>query len=410
MKYKTLTKEYYKGAEAYNHLYQTRINSDECVHLDFNIHGNPAFFMETPELLKKIIRIERRKYEVAVMKNKLPEAALKQFARKTLIDEIVITNDIEGVNSTRREIEDILDDLAAKSKRNRFQGLVNKYIALQDSQAKISIHTCRDIRSIYDEIFLAEVLEDDDKNAPEGEFFRENPVYVRNARMEIIHQGVVPESNIISDMNKALALLENEDIDVNLKIGLFHYLFGYIHPFYDANGRMARFISSYMLAEHVEALLGYQISFTIKENLHDYYQAFKTCNDKKNKADLTPFVLMFTDVIEKSIEQLLEALTERYRKLIRSEAILSKHIADAQQEKMKPLYDYLLQAALFSESGIPLKTLLELLDIGRATLAKRLKTVEEHGLLITLQRGKEKYYQLKLDVIDAWAEEENAND
>ncbi len=34
-----------------------------------------------------------------------------------------------------------------------------------------------------------------------------------------------------------------------VSIAVFHYLFGYVHPFYDGNGRMARYLSSIFCSE-----------------------------------------------------------------------------------------------------------------------------------------------------------------
>lgn len=47
---------------------------------------------------------------------------------KCLIDEIVLTNEIEGVHSTRREIDDPLEMLAEKDKTGRFLGIVENII------------------------------------------------------------------------------------------------------------------------------------------------------------------------------------------------------------------------------------------------------------------------------------------
>lgn len=402
MKYKQLAALYYKSKTEYENVYNNRLAKDECVLLDFDINGNQAFFLETPDLLKKVISIERKKTKVEMLKNMLPGVALKQFTNKSLIDEIVITNNIEGVNSTRREIEDILDDLASKSKRNRFLGLVKKYIALEDTKNRLSVSTCQDIRDIYDEIFLDEVRLEDPEDLPDGEVFRAGPVSVTSSSMKDIHHGLMPESKIIEGMNKALYILNNPDIEMVFRIGIFHYLFGYIHPFYEANGRMSRFLSSYLLSQSLEPLLGYRISYTVKEHLSDYYRAFKDCNDTKNRGDLTPFVIMFTEIIEIAIEQLVRALEERYEQLIKYVMIL-QHFVDVNSEKMWLLYDYLLQAALFSESGIPIKALLSLLEISRATLSKRLALIDESGFLMVKQRGKEKYYQLNLEALDEWA-------
>ena len=64
--------------------------------------------METPELVKKVVDITRLDKEIGKLVHNLPGIALKQYIDKCLIDEIVITNNIEGVHSTRKEIGEIL--------------------------------------------------------------------------------------------------------------------------------------------------------------------------------------------------------------------------------------------------------------------------------------------------------------
>lgn len=125
--------------------------------------------------------------EIAKLSALLPKIALQQYINKCLIDEIVITNNIEGVYSTRKEIGEILDDLEGESK-NRFFGLVNKYAALQ-SKEDLSINTSQDIRNLYDEMFLSEMREEDPKDVPDGQIFRKSHVDVVSATQRVIHHG-----------------------------------------------------------------------------------------------------------------------------------------------------------------------------------------------------------------------------
>ena len=50
----------------------------------------------------------------------LPGIARTHYTNKCLIDEIILTNDIEGVRSTRKELGTILNDLGKRNKKNRF--------------------------------------------------------------------------------------------------------------------------------------------------------------------------------------------------------------------------------------------------------------------------------------------------
>lgn len=395
MKYSSLKSIYYKDFQNYEKIYQERFNNPFAIHLDFDINGSPAFFMSLPDLHSKIKSILKNDKKILSLCTKLPNKALSQYANKCLIDEIIITNNIEGVNSTRKEINDILNN-PENSHKKRFRGLVNRYFLL--GQQEMPLKTCQDIRNIYDELVLQEVSEDNPSNAPDGKIFRKFGVNVHTVTDKIIHTGISPESKIIEYMDKALSILNNEDIDIFFRISVFHYLFGYIHPFYDGNGRTSRFISSYLLTSELEPLMGYRLSYTIKENLNKYLKAFKICNDPKNKGDITPFLFMFLDIILLSTEQLVESLQARLEMLNIYSSIIPK-LPLGDNNKQKTLYFLLVQATLFSELGISTTDLLDMLRITRSTLTNRLKQIPD-GLLIIKKEKNNKYYSLDLHLID----------
>ena len=393
MNYNTLKKEYYKNRNKYEKLYEKRFS--EGVHLGLDINGSQAFFVEDVDVYKSIIEIQRINDELIILVNELPGIAKTHYTNKCLIDEIVLTNDIEGVRSTRKELGTILKDLGTRNKKNRFYGLVLKYLALQ-SNVDLNLTCSQDVRDIYDALFLDEVKAADSKDIPDGKIFRAGPVSVIKGTQETIHDGLYPEERIIDYMDKSLKLLDDDAIDIIIRVSIFHYLFGYIHPFYEANGRMSRFISSYILSKNLVYLIGYRISYYIKEHLSEYYRAFDECNDPKNRGDVTPFIHMFTSVILGACTQLRDELSElnerlnSYRKVIPE---LSDNL------KMKDIYYCLIQAALFSDIGISITELLDLTKVTRATLKKRLDEVDSKGLLIVKQRGTNKFYMADLDKI-----------
>ena len=100
------------GAKEYEEEYESRFNSEDTIHLPLNIGNDPAFICQTPEIYKRIIAVERLDEEVANLYYALPPIAIDQFTTRCLIDEILYTNDIEGVHSTRKEIGEILQDLS----------------------------------------------------------------------------------------------------------------------------------------------------------------------------------------------------------------------------------------------------------------------------------------------------------
>ena len=397
MGYTTLSDLYYKDTAAYEEQYQARYNSEYTVHLDFDVAGHQAFFVQTPEVYSILTDILRMNKAVSNLCTALPGAAIKQFSRRCLIDEIVLTNSIEGVRSTRKEISDILDELETKSKGKRFYGLVKKYNMLMVKE-ELPLASCQDIRDIYDELALAEVMEEEPENIPDGSIFRKNSVSIYSPSQKEIHKGLYPEETIIHAMEQALAFLNNDSCEVLFRIGVFHYLLEYIHPFYDGNGRLGRFICSYLLSQELEPVTGYRISYTIKEYIKDYYRAFSTCNNPLNRGDLTPFLHMFLKIVQISVEKLKTSLQQGFTQLNRCVQKIPELTAQS-DNALEELYHLLIQAALFSERGVPTSLVLKHVEISRGTLTKKLEEIPD-GLLIKERRGNTNYYSINLEALE----------
>lgn len=390
----TLYKFFYSNPDKYETEYNNRFNDDDTVHIDIKIGKFDAFVCQSANVMNAIIAIERIDKKINDKCYNLPPIAIRQFASRCLIDEIVKTNDIEGVHSTKREIGEVLENISINNKKNRFDGIVKKYLTLM-SNSEISIKSSSDIRKIYDDIFLDEIKIDDADNSPDGKFFRKSNVGIQGNDGKIIHRGITGENNIISAMEKSINFLNDDRYDILLRIAVFHYLFGYIHPFYDGNGRTSRFISSYFLSKNLNSLIGYRISYTIRKNIQKYYKAFTVCNHYNSHGDLTPFAEMFLTIVLESEKDLLDALNTRsdklgyYRKLI-------CFLPGNEIEETWRLYDLMIQAALFSNEGISINDLCGCIEVSPATLRKKIKQLPENLYDVNTSH-KKKYYSMNLE-------------
>ena len=402
MAYQELKKLYYGDQETYRETYMQRFSSENTKRLDFDVEKYQAFFVQCDDVIQLTYQILKLDKEICKLRGELPKVALKQYSKRCLIDEIVITNNIEGVHSSRKEIGAALSVLEEQStnkgKKTVFLGLVNKYFKLL-SHEKVQLQTSQDIRDIYDEIVLDEVIAEDKHNAPDGEIFRKDLTEVYSVTGKSVHKGKYPESEIITYMEKALRFLNNEEILPLYRICLFHYMIEFIHPFYDGNGRLGRFVLSYCISENFERLLAYRISSTIKENIKKYYDAFTTCNDPRNLADLTPFLIMMLVMIKESMEDLIESLREKLFSLKRYRTVIPK-LDRADNEDIASLYYVLIQASLFSERGASTQELLSFFNTNYTTLGKRLAVVKEQNLLVMEKHENRKYYSIKLKELD----------
>ena len=402
MAYPELRKLYYGDEAAYAAEYERRFSSPDAVKLNFMIGNRQAFFVETKDVLRLVRDIERLDKAVGKLSGMLPGVAHAKYARRCLIDEIVLTNQVEGVHSSRREIGEVLDVLAnqseQKGKRRRMDGLVKKYLKLRTGET-VPLESCADIRSIYDELVLDEVLTEDRKNRPDGVMFRKESVTVYSGTGKEIHKGLYPEEKIAEAITQALGFLNDDSVDYLYRICLFHYLIEYIHPFYDGNGRLGRFILSYGISQTLEPLLAYRISEIIKKDIHAYYEAFQTCNDPHELGDLTPFLLMQLRVIRSAAEELEKNLKKLLIRWKRYERLIPWLPGAEENPLQNVLYQLLIQAALFSENGISTAELTGLLEKGAQTVRKYLSVIPP-ALLVVKQRGNMKYYQMNLQPLD----------
>lgn len=400
MAYELLGKLFFGDPTYYRSIYENRFYSSDSVILNFKIKENIAFFVQTSEIANLVIQILRADKRIDQIKRSLPIPAIEQFAEKCLIGEIILTNKIEGVHTDRSEVGAVLAELRKKSEakkvRNRFNGLVMKYTMLQ-SQELTPLDSCKDIRHLYDELVLPEVVSENPDNIPDGKIFRKNSTSVYDQTDKEIHRGLYPESAIQTAVTKALSFLHQEDVEPLYRICIFHYLLEYIHPFYDGNGRLGRFIISDLLSKQLDPLIAYRLSYTIITNINKYNAAFKTCNDPHNLGDLTPFLTMMMEMILESVNHLEEALSKR--------KILLDRYAKATEKlggtvRTRKTYYLLTQATLFAEHGVSIGEIEDYLEVSYSTAKGTLSVIKSSGLLMQKKVSHSIYYSLDLEKLD----------
>ncbi len=72
--------------------------------------------------------------------------------------------------------------------------------------------------------------------------YRKHPVYIRNSR------HVPPQADAIIDCMEYLFKILKEESEASVRAIIGHYLFVFIHPYMDGNGRIARFLMNAMFA------------------------------------------------------------------------------------------------------------------------------------------------------------------
>ncbi len=103
MSYKALNKVFYTvSKDEFERIYMERFSSDETIKLNFYIKEKQAFFLQNAEVFSLAYEIAKLDKKIYMIYSNLPGVAINQYSKKCLIDEIVITNNIEGVHSSRK--------------------------------------------------------------------------------------------------------------------------------------------------------------------------------------------------------------------------------------------------------------------------------------------------------------------
>ena len=405
MKYISLKKLYYKDNQNHQQTYQQRFNAPFTEHINIPIRQYnrnkvyPAFFCLTKEIAKLQENILSANNKLLQIVDVTPEIVLKQLRLLCIIDEVKSSNEIEGVHSTRRELMDAMSSL---KKGTRYVSTIYKYHLLTN-QKEIPFATCHDLRQFYDEFAHDEVITENAANRLDGNIFRAGSVDIEAPTGKSIHRGVYPESKIIAYMETLLGIFNDKDLPVLISTALCHYLFAYIHPFYDGNGRTARFLTSYQLTQVLHYTVALRLSITIKKNRKDYYDLFSLTDDENNCGDLTPFVTGFLQIIHQAVNDTIALLQRKLAQYKKNLAILEQISEDALSQD---IYKLLFQASLLYGQGITMQELSKLLDKSPNTIKSRLQAMPNEHIII-IQRNRKKFYKLNLLLLKKYTYREN---
>ena len=395
MEYVSLLKKFYmsndNGMRAYNELI------DNAFTVKFNLYNKsyPFFVCINQEMVKLVSDIYLLNAQLIKMiygNKQLPGLVSKWIVNQAFIEEVVMTNEIEGVVSTRKEIREIMEDSDSKGYK-RLYGLVKKYQQLLEEKEGFSAYTASDIRDLFDKTMYEDVKADNSQNLPDGKLFRKESVEVVSGGRSI-HLGLYPEQVIVENLNEALKILNDDSMCLLIRVAIFHYLFGYIHPFYDGNGRMARFISSAYLCKEMDVVAALQVSVSCKKKQSVYYESFKVTNDIRNKGDLTYFVLSFLEIFKQGLEELKEATKDKIEQYFHLEETIKGMSLDKHSHAIMMV---LLQCTVFTTNSLTIDDLVNILGISKSTVKNRLAVSEMASLLVIDKQDKAYAYSLDLD-------------
>ena len=335
------------------------------------------FFLPIKNVLILQDEIIQNSRDILNLSNELPEVALNYCVREIMVNEIIKSNGIEGVHTTKKDVYDSMNS----NKKYRFSGIIKKYKQITENKIE-KINSAEEIRKIYDEVFSEEIVINPE-NQLDGKLFRKGLVYVTDSSMKNVHLGDSNEELILKHIQNLIIFMNKKDINFLLKACIIHYYFEYIHPFYDGNGRFGRLIFSMYLAKKLDVFTGLSLSYAIFSEKEKYSKLFLNTSNSKNFGEITFFLIGMLELIKKGQESIIKMLEDKIEKLNFSRNYLNNlNLSDLEKDIM---FVY-IQNHIFSNSDLEDKELCKIINMSRPTLKNNIEQLIKKEYLTKISK------------------------
>ena len=335
------------------------------------------FFLPIKNVLMLQDEIIQNSRDILNLSNELPEVALNYCIREIMVNEIIKSNGIEGVHTTKKDVYDSMNS----NKKYRFSGIIKKYKQITENKIE-KINSAEEIRKIYDEVFSEEIMINPE-NQLDGKLFRKGLVYVTDSSMKNVHLGDSTEDLILKHIQNLIIFMNKKDINFLLKACITHYYFEYIHPFYDGNGRFGRLIFSMYLAKKLDVFTGLSLSYAIFSEKEKYSKLFLNTSNSKNFGEITFFLIGMLELIKKGQESIMKMLEDKIEKLNFSRNYLNNlNLSDLEKDIM---FVY-IQNHIFSNSDLEDKELCKIINMSRPTLKNNIEQLIKKEYLTKISK------------------------
>ena len=143
-------------------------------------------------------------------------------------------------------------------------------------------------------------------------------------------------------MEKLVAFIQSDSkMNDLVKAAVIHFYLAYLHPYFDGNGRMARFLHLWYLVQNgYSSALFVPFSALINQSRRGYYKAYSLAEENEKQSgvmDVTPFLTYFISEVYDKLEQVMPDVSVQNSFL---EILQSGQVT----EKEKSLWNYILSA------------------------------------------------------------------
>ena len=351
--------------------------------------GHAFWFSRLPEIDEATHRLDREDTKRALV-DALGDLAFREdYKLSQLVEEAINSSVLEGAKlTTRAKARQMLREGRRPASKSE-QMIRNNYVAMQ------RLLELRDTKLTTDLLLeLHATLVEDTLDNPEAEGrFRTDAdaVNVEHHETGDVWYTPPPESELASRMSALLAFANEQNtgtfIHPLVRAMILHFWVGYLHPFVDGNGRMARALFYWkMLQQGYDFAQYLSISGPIDRSPMKYYMAF--AHSETDNANMTYFLLHQLTVLRQATDDLVEQIKGRAERLKNLNEALTE--VDALNHRQQAVIDHLVRNPF---PGVTIKGHAASHAVSNLTARKDLTQLVEHGLLRSVRAGREKQYR-----------------
>lgn len=319
----------------------------------------------------------------------LDDTVKRKFVTRGVMEEAIASSQLEGANTTRKVAKQMLREgrkprtIGEKMILNNYQTMVYTENTLKSQ--KLTLGILKDLHVMLTKDTLQEKKD-------EGKFRTDaDQIVVHNEIEGTIYHIAPKESFMKKELDRLVSYANDELHDEGfvhpvIKAVLIHFWIGYLHPFVDGNGRLARTLFYWYLLKHGYWGFAYlPLSKAIKNSPEQYKMAYIYTEQDDN--DLTYFIDYVARKIRQSIQEFreYEKETQSGNTSMVKEARTKYHLNDRQIQLLRYYWKN-------KDEGVSIGSHMNVNEISRVTAITDLKTLEKQGFVSKKKTGRIIYY------------------
>jgi len=351
-------------------------------------NGNHFTWIKLPELEEFFHEIDLNTGgSLFISKKDVDEKNKQKLISRGVIEEAIASSQLEGASTTRKVAKQFLRE-GRKPRNESEQMILNSYRTMQliESEYKnkeMELDVILELHSIITRD-ITSIPEDE-----RGAFRKDKDKIIVSDNYEIYYE--TPKISFVKSELKRFVEFANDRLSGPfmhpvIKAIMLHFWIGYLHPFTDGNGRLARAMFYwYLLKKDYWAFAYLPISKVIKESPVQYGNAY--IYSEQDDLDLTYFIDYNIRKIKLSIKEFENYLEKKSKENLRMNK-LSKTKYNLNERQIQ-LLQYLYGD---KNEKTSLNIHMNIYQVTKMTAIKDLKILEELKFLISKKQGRNVYY------------------